>query len=71
MLGLEILQEIRLLGVDFRAGFIKRCIVFGDFGISRVQHLLCQTGFGAMSHAQNIASMQRFGEQVMPAFWHD
>jgi alkanesulfonate monooxygenase SsuD/methylene tetrahydromethanopterin reductase-like flavin-dependent oxidoreductase (luciferase family) len=33
-----------------------------------VQHLLCQTGFGAMSQAQNIASMQRFGEQVMPAF---
>ncbi len=35
-----------------------------------VQHLLCQTGFGAMSHAQNIASMRRFGEQVMPAFRH-
>ena len=33
-----------------------------------VQHLLCQTGFGAMSHEQNIASMRRFGEQVMPAF---
>jgi alkanesulfonate monooxygenase SsuD/methylene tetrahydromethanopterin reductase-like flavin-dependent oxidoreductase (luciferase family) len=33
-----------------------------------VQHLLCQTGFGAMSHDQNIASMRRFGEQVMPAF---
>jgi alkanesulfonate monooxygenase SsuD/methylene tetrahydromethanopterin reductase-like flavin-dependent oxidoreductase (luciferase family) len=33
-----------------------------------VRHLLCQTGFGAMSHDQNIASMQRFGEQVMPAF---
>jgi alkanesulfonate monooxygenase SsuD/methylene tetrahydromethanopterin reductase-like flavin-dependent oxidoreductase (luciferase family) len=33
-----------------------------------VQHLLCQTGFGAMSHAQNLASMGRFGEQVMPAF---
>ena len=33
-----------------------------------VQHLLCQTGFGAMSHAQNLASMRRFGEQVMPAF---
>jgi len=27
-----------------------------------------QTGFGAMSHEQNIASMRRFGEQVMPAF---
>ena len=34
-----------------------------------VQHLLCQTGFGAMSHDQNMASMRRFGEQVMPAFW--
>ncbi len=33
-----------------------------------VQHLLCQTGFGAMSHEQNIASMRRFGELVMPAF---
>ena len=33
-----------------------------------VQHLLCQTGFGAMDHAQNMASMRRFGEQVMPAF---
>jgi alkanesulfonate monooxygenase SsuD/methylene tetrahydromethanopterin reductase-like flavin-dependent oxidoreductase (luciferase family) len=33
-----------------------------------VQHLLCQTGFGAMSHEQNMASMRRFGEQVMPAF---
>jgi alkanesulfonate monooxygenase SsuD/methylene tetrahydromethanopterin reductase-like flavin-dependent oxidoreductase (luciferase family) len=33
-----------------------------------VRHLLCQTGFGAMSHAQSIASMRRFGEQVMPAF---
>jgi len=33
-----------------------------------VRHLLCQTGFGAMDHAQNMASMHRFGEQVMPAF---
>jgi len=33
-----------------------------------VQHLLCQTGFGAMSHEQNLASMRRFGEEVMPAF---
>jgi alkanesulfonate monooxygenase SsuD/methylene tetrahydromethanopterin reductase-like flavin-dependent oxidoreductase (luciferase family) len=33
-----------------------------------VQHLLCQTGFGAMSHEQNLASMRRFGEHVMPAF---
>jgi alkanesulfonate monooxygenase SsuD/methylene tetrahydromethanopterin reductase-like flavin-dependent oxidoreductase (luciferase family) len=33
-----------------------------------VRHLLCQTGFGAMSHEQNIASMRRFGELVMPAF---
>jgi alkanesulfonate monooxygenase SsuD/methylene tetrahydromethanopterin reductase-like flavin-dependent oxidoreductase (luciferase family) len=32
-----------------------------------VQHLLCQTGFGDMSHEQNLASMRRFGEQVMPA----
>lgn len=33
-----------------------------------VRHLLCQTGFGAMSHDHNTASMRRFGEQVMPAF---
>ena len=30
--------------------------------------LECQTGFGDMSHAQNMASMRRFGEEVMPAF---
>ena len=33
-----------------------------------VRHLLCQTGFGDMSHAQNLLSMRRFGEQVMPSF---
>ena len=33
-----------------------------------VQHLLCQTGFGDMSQAQTLASMKRFGEEVMPAF---
>jgi alkanesulfonate monooxygenase SsuD/methylene tetrahydromethanopterin reductase-like flavin-dependent oxidoreductase (luciferase family) len=33
-----------------------------------VQHLLCQTGFGDMSHDQNLASMRRFGAEVMPAF---
>lgn len=33
-----------------------------------VRHLLCQTGFGAMSHERNLASMRRFGEQVMPRF---
>jgi alkanesulfonate monooxygenase SsuD/methylene tetrahydromethanopterin reductase-like flavin-dependent oxidoreductase (luciferase family) len=33
-----------------------------------VRHLLCQTGFGDMSHEQNLASMRAFGEQVMPAF---
>jgi alkanesulfonate monooxygenase SsuD/methylene tetrahydromethanopterin reductase-like flavin-dependent oxidoreductase (luciferase family) len=33
-----------------------------------VRHLLCQTGFGDMDHEQNIASMQRFGTQVMPSF---
>ena len=36
--------------------------------IAGVRHLLCQTGFGAMSHDQNPASMRRFGEEVMPAF---
>jgi hypothetical protein len=33
-----------------------------------VQHLLCQTGFGDMSLEQNLASMRRFGQEVMPAF---
>ncbi|MGE0222781.1 MAG: LLM class flavin-dependent oxidoreductase [Acetobacteraceae bacterium] len=33
-----------------------------------VRHLLCQTGFGDMSHEANIASMRRFGEHVMPWF---
>lgn len=33
-----------------------------------IRHLLCQTAWGAMSHDQNIASMRRFGEHVMPAF---
>jgi alkanesulfonate monooxygenase SsuD/methylene tetrahydromethanopterin reductase-like flavin-dependent oxidoreductase (luciferase family) len=33
-----------------------------------VKHLLCQTAFGAMDHEQNLASMRRFGEQVIPAF---
>ena len=33
-----------------------------------VRHLLCQTGFGDISHEQNLASMRRFGEEVMPAF---
>lgn len=34
-----------------------------------VRHLLCQTGFGDMGHEQNLVSMRRFGEQVMPAFF--
>ena len=33
-----------------------------------VRHLLCQTGFGDMSHEQNLASLRRFGQEVMPAF---
>ena len=33
-----------------------------------VQHLLCQTGFGDMSHEKNLTSMQRFGKEVMPSF---
>ncbi len=33
-----------------------------------VKHLLCQTGFGDMSHERNTASMTRFGQEVMPAF---
>jgi alkanesulfonate monooxygenase SsuD/methylene tetrahydromethanopterin reductase-like flavin-dependent oxidoreductase (luciferase family) len=33
-----------------------------------IRHLLCQTAFGAMEHEQNLASLRRFGEQVMPAF---
>jgi alkanesulfonate monooxygenase SsuD/methylene tetrahydromethanopterin reductase-like flavin-dependent oxidoreductase (luciferase family) len=33
-----------------------------------VHHLLCQTGFGEMNQEQNLLSMRRFGETVMPAF---
>ncbi len=33
-----------------------------------VRHLLCQTGFGDMSHEHNTASMTRFGREVMPTF---
>jgi alkanesulfonate monooxygenase SsuD/methylene tetrahydromethanopterin reductase-like flavin-dependent oxidoreductase (luciferase family) len=33
-----------------------------------VGHLLCQTGFGDMSHEQNLDSIRRFATQVMPAF---
>ena len=33
-----------------------------------VGHLLCQTGFGDMSHEQSLDSMRRFATQVMPAF---
>ncbi len=33
-----------------------------------VRHLLCQTGFGAMGHDRILASIRRFGTEVMPAF---
>jgi alkanesulfonate monooxygenase SsuD/methylene tetrahydromethanopterin reductase-like flavin-dependent oxidoreductase (luciferase family) len=33
-----------------------------------VRHLLCQTGFGDMAHAEALASMRRFGTEVLPAF---
>ena len=33
-----------------------------------VQHLLCQMSFGGMAHDKIMASMERFGTQVMPAF---
>jgi alkanesulfonate monooxygenase SsuD/methylene tetrahydromethanopterin reductase-like flavin-dependent oxidoreductase (luciferase family) len=33
-----------------------------------VKHLLCQTAWGSMDYQQNLASIRRFGEQVMPAF---
>lgn len=33
-----------------------------------VNHLLCQTAWGSMDHERNLASIRRFGEQVMPAF---
>jgi hypothetical protein len=32
-----------------------------------VQYLLCQISFGSMAHDKMLASMHRFGEQVMPA----
>jgi alkanesulfonate monooxygenase SsuD/methylene tetrahydromethanopterin reductase-like flavin-dependent oxidoreductase (luciferase family) len=33
-----------------------------------VQHLLCQLSFGYLAHEKIMASMRRFGEQVMPHF---
>ncbi len=33
-----------------------------------VRHLLCQTGFGDMRHDEAMASMRRFGQEVLPAF---
>lgn len=33
-----------------------------------VRHLLCQTSFGDMDHDRSMASMRRFGEEVMPKF---
>ena len=33
-----------------------------------VCHILCHTGFGAMDMQQNISSMRRFGEEVIPSF---
>ena len=32
-----------------------------------VQHVLCQTSFGDMTHDKVMAAMRRFGEEVMPA----
>ena len=33
-----------------------------------VNHLLCQTGFGAMDNDSNLSSMRLFGNEVMPSF---
>ena len=33
-----------------------------------VNHLLCQMAFGDTPHSKVVASMRRFGEEVMPAF---
>lgn len=33
-----------------------------------VEHLLCQMSFGYMPHEKIMASMRRFGKQVLPAF---
>ena len=33
-----------------------------------VHHVLCQMSFGYLGHEKILASMQRFGEHVMPAF---
>ena len=33
-----------------------------------VNHLLCQTGFGAMDNDSNLTSMRLFGNEVMPSF---
>jgi hypothetical protein len=33
-----------------------------------VHHVLCQMSFGYLGHEKILASMQKFGDQVMPAF---
>ena len=33
-----------------------------------VHHVLCQMSFGYLGHDKILASMQRFGERVLPAF---
>jgi len=33
-----------------------------------VHHVLCQMSFGYLGHERIVASMRRFGEQVLPDF---
>ncbi|MCI0546073.1 MAG: LLM class flavin-dependent oxidoreductase [Candidatus Rokubacteria bacterium] len=39
-----------------------------ELGEAGVHHLLCQMSFGYLPHEKIMASMRRFGEQVIPAF---
>ena len=39
-----------------------------ELGAIGVGHVLCQLSFGYLPHERIVASMRRFGEQVLPAF---
>jgi hypothetical protein len=33
-----------------------------------IHHVLCQMSFGYLAHEKILASMRRFGDEVIPAF---
>ena len=40
----------------------------GEIRSAGIQHILCQMSFGYLDHAKILASMRRFGTQVIPVF---